>query len=60
MIIQIIDPGKRVFVLDGDQIDRSVIHNHSICSILLLDEEDGASPRRGTRMDETFFKDSSS
>jgi hypothetical protein len=41
-----IDSGKRIFVLDGDCIERSGIHTHSQATIFLLDKESGATPRR--------------
>jgi hypothetical protein len=41
-----IDSGKRVFVLDGDCIERSVIHAHSQATIFLFDEKSGTTPRR--------------
>jgi hypothetical protein len=41
-----IDSGERVFVLDGDCIERSVIHTHSQATIFLLDKKSGATPRR--------------
>ena len=46
LIIQIVDPGERILVLDCDQVDGSIIYNHPVRAILLLDEKDGASPRR--------------
>jgi hypothetical protein len=36
-----INSGKRVFVLDGDCIERSVIHTHSQATIFLFDEKSG-------------------
>ena len=44
LIIKIVDSGKRIFVLNHRPINRSIILNQSIRSILLLNEE-----RRGTR-----------
>jgi hypothetical protein len=41
-----IDSGKRVFVLDGDCIKRSVIYTHSQATIFLFDEKSGTTPRR--------------
>jgi hypothetical protein len=41
-----IDSGKRIFVLDGDCIERSVIHTQSQATIFLFDEQSGATPRR--------------
>jgi hypothetical protein len=40
-----IDSGERIFVLDGDCIERSVIYTHSQASIFLFDEKSGATPR---------------
>jgi hypothetical protein len=34
-----IDSGKRIFVLDGDYIERSVIHTQSQVTIFLFDEQ---------------------
>jgi hypothetical protein len=36
-----IDSGKRIFVLDGDYIERSVIHTLSQATIFLFDEQSG-------------------
>jgi hypothetical protein len=41
-----IDSGKRIFVIDGDCIERSVIHTQSQATIFLFDEESGTTPRR--------------
>jgi hypothetical protein len=41
-----IDSGKRIFVLDGHCIERSVIHTQPQATIFLLDKESGATPRR--------------
>jgi hypothetical protein len=41
-----IDSGKRIFVLDGDDIERPVIHTHSQATIFLFDEKRGATPSR--------------
>jgi hypothetical protein len=41
-----IDSGERVLILDGDCIERSIIHAHSQATIFLLDEKSGATPRR--------------
>jgi hypothetical protein len=40
-----IDSGKRVFVLDGDCIERSIIHTLQ-ATIFLFDEKSGTTPRR--------------
>jgi hypothetical protein len=50
-----IDSGKRVFVLDGDCIERSVIYTHSQATILLLDKESRATPRRRARANITLI-----
>jgi hypothetical protein len=44
-----IDSGKRVLVLDGDCIGRSIIYTHSQATIFLLDKESRATPRRRAR-----------
>jgi hypothetical protein len=41
-----IDSGKGIFVLDGDCIERSVIHTHSQAIIFLFDEKSETTPRR--------------
>jgi hypothetical protein len=41
-----IDSGKRIFVLDGYCIERSVIHTQPQATTFLLDNESGATPRR--------------
>src|SRR3954464_4316834 len=56
LIIQIVDPGKRIFVLDGGLVDGSVILDQTICSIALLDKERRCSPRGGTWANEPFVK----
>jgi hypothetical protein len=38
LIKENIDSGKRIFVLDGDYIDWSVIHAQSQATIFLFDE----------------------
>jgi hypothetical protein len=50
-----IDSGKRVFVLDGDCIERSVIYTHSQATIFLLDKESRANPRRRARANITLI-----
>jgi hypothetical protein len=40
-----IDSGKRIFVRDGDCIERSVIYTHPQATILVFDEKSGATPR---------------
>jgi hypothetical protein len=41
-----IDSGKRIFVLDSDCIEWSVIHAQSQATVFLFDEQSGATPRR--------------
>jgi hypothetical protein len=50
-----IDSGKRVFILDGDCIERSVIHTHSQATIFLFDEKSGTTPRRSARANITLI-----
>jgi hypothetical protein len=50
-----IDSGKRVFVLDGDCIERSVIYTHSQATIFLFDNESRATPRRRARVNITVI-----
>jgi hypothetical protein len=50
-----IDSGKRVFVLDGDCTDRSVIYTHSQATIFLLDKESRATPRRRAQANITLI-----
>src|SRR3954468_22232123 len=56
LIIQIFDPRKRIFVLDGGLVNGSVILDQASCSIALLDKERRCSPRRGTWANEPFVK----
>jgi hypothetical protein len=50
-----IDSGKRVFVLDGDCIERWVIYTHSQATIFLLDKEKRATPTRRARANITLI-----
>jgi hypothetical protein len=50
-----IDSGKRIFVLDGDCIERSVIHTQSQATIFLCDEKSGTTPRRRARVNITLI-----
>jgi hypothetical protein len=50
-----IDSGKRIFVLDGVCIERSVIHTHSQATIFLFDKKSGATPRRRARANITLI-----
>jgi hypothetical protein len=50
-----IDSGKRIFVLDGDYIERSVIHTQSQATIFLFDEKSGTTPRRRARANITLI-----
>jgi hypothetical protein len=43
-----VDSGKRIFVLDGHCIERSVINTQPQAAILLFDKESGTTPRRRT------------
>src|SRR4051812_8745226 len=56
LMIHIVDPRKRIFVLDGGLVDGSVILDQTVCSIALLDKERRCSPRRGTWANEPFVK----
>src|SRR3954471_561495 len=56
LIIQIVDPRKRIFVLDGGLVDGSVILDQMVCSVALLDKERRCSLRRGTWANEPFVK----
>jgi hypothetical protein len=50
-----IDSGNRIFVLDGDCIERSEIHTQSQATIFLFDEKSGATPRRRARANITLI-----
>jgi hypothetical protein len=50
-----IDSGKRIFVLEGDCIERSVIHTQPQATIFLFDEESGTTPRRRARANITLI-----
>src|SRR3954463_2290325 len=56
LIIQIVDPRKRIFVLNGGLVDGSAILDQTDCSVALLDKNRRCHPRRGTRADEPFVK----
>src|ERR1043165_1350535 len=56
LIIQIIDPGKWIFVLDGGLVDRPVFLDQTVCTITFLDEERRCSPSCGTWANEAFPK----
>jgi hypothetical protein len=49
-----IDARKRVFVLDGDSIEWSIIHAHAQRFIFPLHKDSRTTPRRGTRSNQTF------
>jgi hypothetical protein len=49
-----IDSGKRIFVLDGYCIERSVVNTQPQATIFLFDEESGTTPRRRTRANITL------
>jgi hypothetical protein len=50
-----IDSGKRIFVLDDDCIERSVIHTQPQATIYLFDEKIGTTPRRRARANITLI-----
>jgi hypothetical protein len=50
-----IDVRKRVFVLDGDSIEWSIIHAH-VQRFILLHKDSRTTPRRGTRPNQTFLQ----
>src|SRR3954463_7023128 len=56
LIIQIVDPGKWIFVLNGGLVDRPVILDQTVRAIAFLDKERGCSPSRGTGANESFLK----
>src|SRR3954464_2510511 len=56
LIIQIVDPRKRILVLYCCLVDRSVILDQTVRSIALLDKERRCSQSRGTRTDEAFVE----
>src|SRR4051812_46167779 len=56
LIIEIIDPGKWIFVRDGGLVDRSVILDQTFCTITFIDKKRRCSPRRGTGANESFLK----
>jgi hypothetical protein len=51
-----VDARKRIFVLDGDSIERSIIHTHAQRFILLLHKDSRTTPRRETRPNQTFLQ----
>jgi hypothetical protein len=55
LIKESIDSRKRIFVLDGHCIERSVIHTQPQATIFLLDKESGTTPRRRTRANITLI-----
>jgi hypothetical protein len=50
-----IDLGKRIFVLDGYCIERSVINTQPQATIFLFDKESGTTPRRRSRANITLI-----
>jgi hypothetical protein len=50
-----IDSGKRIFVLDGCCIERSVIHTQPQATIFLLDKESATTPRKRARANITLI-----
>jgi hypothetical protein len=55
LIKENIDSGKLIFVLDGDCIERSVIHTQSEATIFLFDEKSKTTPRRRARANITLI-----
>jgi hypothetical protein len=55
LIKERIDSWKRIFVLDGHCIERSVIHTQPQATIFLIDKESGKTPRRRTRANITLI-----
>jgi hypothetical protein len=51
-----IDARKRVFVLDSNSIKRSIIYAHAKRLILLLHQDSRTTPRRRTRLNQTFLQ----
>jgi hypothetical protein len=50
-----INSGKRIFVLDGHCIERSIINTQPQATILLFDKESGTTPRRRAQADITLI-----
>jgi hypothetical protein len=50
-----IDSGKRIFVLDGDCIEWSVIHTQPQATIFLFDEKSRTTPRRRAQTNITLI-----
>jgi hypothetical protein len=50
-----IDSRKRIFVLDGYCIERSVIHTQPQATIFLFDEKSGTTPRRRARANNPYL-----
>jgi hypothetical protein len=50
-----IDSGKRIFVLDGYCVERSVVDAQPQATILLFDEESGTTPRRRAQANITLI-----
>jgi hypothetical protein len=50
-----IDSGKRIFVLDGHCIERSVINTQPQATILLFEKEGGTTPMRRARENITLI-----
>jgi hypothetical protein len=50
-----VDSGKRIFVLDGYCIERSVVNTQPQATILLFDKESGTTPWRRARANITLI-----
>jgi hypothetical protein len=51
-----INSGKRIFVLDGHCIERSVVNTQPQATIFLFDKESGTTPRRRARANITLIQ----
>ena len=51
-IEQLIDQRKRIAVLDGDVVERTIVDTHAHGAIFLLDEQDRSAEGRLARLDE--------
>jgi hypothetical protein len=56
LIKQDVTVGKRIFVLDGDGIEWTIIHAHAQRLILLLHKDSRTIPRRRARMNQTLLQ----
>ena len=55
LVQQVINPWKRVRVLDGHIVQLAIVNTHLERIILLLYKKDRSAIRRGARLYETFF-----